>query len=142
MIHLFLATLLVLAPPTAQQCFDGTAQKYNDDIANHADVTWFQRDYESFSDCARYALAQKPAPAWDVYFASAIGATYTQVQMAGMTDGDTKCRHYSIAKDTITQADQTLQDQEAQSPQIPVDVENVLGEVHDQIVAEQKENHC
>lgn len=102
MIHLLLATLLATAtpPPTPEQCFAGAEQKYNDDIANNASAKWFQMDYEAFSDCADISQKHKN---WQVYYASTVGAMYSQVRLAFITDKE--CTHLAIAKDLGDEAD-------------------------------------
>lgn len=104
MIHLLLAALIAAAPPppTPEQCFAGTEQKYNDDIANNADAKSFQMDFESFSDCADIAQKQQN---WKVYYASTVGAMYTQVRLALITAEE--CTHLALAKDLGDQADAT-----------------------------------
>lgn len=127
MIHLFampLAAVLHMssysATTTPLDCYTYYASSYNDDNVQYTEQN-VTDDYYGFSKCAAEALdwiQHKPdkechfkdqygSDCWSVYFASAVGATYSQVLLAGHTHGQERCNHYNVAFDTILQAKNT-----------------------------------
>lgn len=133
MIHLLFALALATATqnPTPDQCFTGTEQHYNDDIANNAPIRAFQQDYEAFADCADMAIKVK---AWDYYFADTIGALYSQIQMAGLSsDLGQKCSHYAIAYDLAQQAQETNDSQTPPDANFDDTITNLMAQLTDQL---------
>lgn len=70
--------------------------------------------YREFAGCAKIAIVTgktlpngERLPWFTDYFASTVGATYAQLQLAAVTKSPEQCRHLSLAHDLAEQAMET-----------------------------------
>jgi hypothetical protein len=99
----------------ARSCYVHAMGQWNSVMASTpTDRTQLSATYNTFANCAKVSInTGKRLPngqriPWETdYFASTVGATYAQTQLASITSGNEQCSHLELARSLAQQAMET-----------------------------------
>lgn len=97
---------------TARTCYLRAMDYWNSVMAQHrSERKFLEGSYKSFARCADLSIKTgkfmrdgKRRPWFADYFASTVGATYAQMQLASVTTGSERCLHLGLAHDLAVEA--------------------------------------